>query len=172
MTHRYEKQVPGHHIQVDIKFLAFKTPEGKSIKRFQYNVIDDATRIRALQIYERHNQKTAIKFIDHVINHFPFRIHTVRTDNGHEFQAQFHWHIYIKPRTPRLNGKVERSHRTDDLEFYQLLSYTDDIDLGEKLKVWEDYYNFDRPHGSLNGKSPYEVLKDKLSTGQTVSSIV
>jgi len=104
----------------------------------------------------------------------------VRTDNGHEFQAQFHWHVedlgighvYIKPRTPRLNGKVERSHRTDDLEFYQLLSYTDDIDLNEKLRVWEDYYNFDQPHGSLNGKAPYEVLKEKLSTGQSVSSIV
>jgi transposase InsO family protein len=180
LTHRYEKQVPGHHIQVDVKFLSFKSPEGKPIKRFQYTAIDDATRIRALRIYERHNQKTAIKFIDHVIEKFPFRIHTVRTDNGHEFQAQFHWHVedlgirhvYIKPRTPRLNGKVERSHRTDDLEFYQLLSYTDDIDLNEKLKVWENYYNFDRPHGSLNGKSPYEVLKDKLSTGQTVSSII
>ena len=180
LTHRYEKQVPGHHIQVDVKFLTFKTLEGKPIKRFQYTAIDDATRIRALQIYERHNQETAIKFIDHVIARFPFRIHTVRTDNGHEFQAQFHWHVedlgighvYIKPRTPRLNGKVERSHRTDDLEFYQLLSYTDDIDLNEKLRVWEDYYNFDRPHGSLNGKAPYEVLKEKLSTGQSVSSIV
>jgi len=49
--------------------------------------------------------------------------------NGAEFQSQFHWHaegldirhVYIRPRTPHLNGKVERSHRVDDEEFYQLL---------------------------------------------------
>ena len=88
------------------------------IKRYQYTAIDDATRIRALKIYDRHNQANAIDFIDYVIEKFPFRIKTVRTDNGHEFQAGFHWHVldkginhvYIKPGTPRLNGKVERSH--------------------------------------------------------------
>ena len=30
-------------------------------------------------------------------------------------------HIYIRPATPRLNGKVERSHRIDAEEFYRLL---------------------------------------------------
>jgi len=101
----------------------------------------------------RHTQQNAIEFINYVIHKFPFRIHTVRTNNGHEFQAKFHWHladlgiqhVYIKPRTPRLNGKVERSHRTDDMEFYQLLQYTDDVDLNEKLSEWENYYNFYRP---------------------------
>ena len=40
--------------------------------------------------------------------------------------------MYIRPRTPHLNGKAERSHRVDDREFYQLLdkdSITDDIHL-------------------------------------------
>ena len=66
----------------------------------------------------------------------------------------FHWHVadlgmehvYIKPRTPQLNGKVERSHRTDKEEFYQLLTYKDDIDLEKKLATWEGFYNYDRPH--------------------------
>ena|SRR5687767_427829 len=53
-------------------------------------------------------------------------------------------HVYIRPRTPRLNGKVERSHRADDQEFYQLLDkkgITDDIRLfNAKLREWEDYY--------------------------------
>jgi len=180
LTHRYEKQVPGHHIQVDVKFLTFKDQAGKKVRRFQYTAIDDATRIRALKIYPRHTQAAAIEFINHVVERFPFRIHTVRTDNGHEFQAKFHWHladigirhVYIRPRTPRLNGKVERSHLTDKQEFYQLLTYTDDVDLKQKLKVWEDFYNFSRPHGSLRGKTPYEVLKEKLLTGQQVSSEV
>lgn len=46
-------------------------------------------------------------------------------------------HAYIKPRSPQLNGKVERSHRSDSQEFYQLLSYKGDIDLKAKLAEWE-----------------------------------
>jgi transposase InsO family protein len=58
-----------------------------------------------------------------------------------------------------LNGKVERSHRTDQEEFYRLLTYTDDVDLNEKLEKWEQFYNFNRPHGAFAGKTPYEALK-------------
>jgi len=166
----YEKQVPGHHVQVDVKFLSFKDKQGNWIRRFQYTAIDDATRIRALKIYDRHSQANAIDFINYVIELFPFRIKVIRTDNGHEFQAKFHWHvedmgmihIYIKPATPRLNGKVERSHFTDKQEFYQLLDYKGDVDLRRKLKQWENFYNFERPHTSLKGKTPYEVLRQKI----------
>jgi transposase InsO family protein len=171
ITTRYQKQVPGHHVQVDVKFLKFQAPNGSSVHRFQYTAIDDATRIRALQIHAKHNQETAIRFVDYVTSRFPFRIQTIRTDNGHEFQARFHWHledlgirhVYIKPGTPRLNGKVERSHRTDDDEFYQLLAYTDDVDLNAKLTEWENFYNLHRPHGAHQGKTPFEVLRSKLS---------
>lgn len=170
-TKRYAKKVPGHHVQLDVKFLQLKDQEGKTVKRYQYTAIDDATRIRALQIYPNHNQDCAIKFMDYVTEKFPFRISTVRTDRGHEFQARFHWHVedqgiqhvYIKPRTPQLNGKVERSHRTDQTEFYQLLTYTDDVDLNAKLEAWENFYNYDRPHISLEGKTPYEVMKSLLT---------
>ncbi|NQV16644.1 IS481 family transposase [bacterium] len=166
-TKRYAKTVPGHHVQVDVKFLILKNKEGKRVHRFQYTTIDDATRIRALQIYPKHNQVYAIKFMDYVVEKFPFRIHTIQTDRGHEFQALFHWHVedngmqhrYIRPRTPQLNGKVERSHRTDQEEFYQMLSYKDDVDLGQKLNAWENFYNFDRPHQSHGGKTPYKVMK-------------
>ena len=169
-TKRYQKTVPGHHIQVDVKFNWLKTEHGNKVQRFQYTAIDDATRIRALKIYKRHTQKNAIDFVDYVINKFPFRIHTIRTDRGHEFQAQFHWHVedkgiqhtYIKPRSPQLNGKVERSHRTDKDEFYQLLTYTDDVDLNKKLDEWENFYNFNRPHSAFNGKTPYEALSSLL----------
>lgn len=169
---RYEKQVPGHHVQVDVKFLDFHDPSGGKVRRFQYTAIDDTTRIRALRIYEKHTQVSAIDFIDHVIDRFPFRIQTVRTDNGHEFQAQFHWHVedlgirhvYIKPASPHLNGKVERSHLTDKLEFYQLLDYTDDVDLRAKLAVWEEFYNVNRPHAAFGGRTPYEVLREKMAS--------
>jgi transposase InsO family protein len=169
-SRRYAKTVPGHHVQVDVKFLCLKDKTGKIVKRYQYTAIDDATRIRALQIFSNHNQECAIQFIDYVIEKFPFRISTVSTDRGHEFQARFHWHVedqglehvYINPWTPQLNGKVERSHRTDETEFYQLLTYTDDVDLSSKLEAWENFYNYDRPHMSLEGKTPYEVMRSLL----------
>jgi len=167
----YEKQTPWHHVQMDVKFLNFTNNDGKRIKRYQYTAIDDATRIRALKVYQKHNQENAIDFLDYVIKKFPFRIKTIRTDNGHEFQARFHWycidkgleHVYIKPGSPKLNGKVERSHRTDKEEFYQLLKYKSDVDLNEKITKWENFYNFNRPHKSHGGLTPYEIFRAKMN---------
>ena len=107
-----------------------------------------------------------------MIRTIPFRIHAVRTDRGHEFQALFHWHladhgiqhVYIKPHTSQLNGKVERSHRTDQQEFYQLLSYKGDVDLEQRLAEWERFYDFDRPHGAFAGQTPYEALRERLQS--------
>jgi transposase InsO family protein len=168
---RYEKPQPGHRLQMDVKFLE-RIP-GTRKRLFQFTAIDDCTRIRVLKIYDACNQTTAIRFIDDVLRRLPFRVHVVQTDNGAEFQSRFHWHlealdvrhVYIRPRTPHLNGKVERSHRVDDQEFYQLLDrdgIADDIHLyNEKLREWEDYYNYHRPHGALGGETPYERLVAK-----------
>jgi transposase InsO family protein len=168
---RYEKPQPGHRLQLDVKFLE-RIP-GTRRRLYQFTAIDDCTRIRVLKVFDACNQRTAILFIDDVIRRLPFRVHVVQTDNGAEFQSQFHWHletrdvrhVYIRPRTPRLNGKVERSHRVDEQEFYQLLDQdgiSDDIHLfNEKLREWEDYYNYHRPHGALGGQTPYERLLAK-----------
>jgi len=101
-------------VQADVKIVSLKASDGRRVRRYQYTAIDDATRVRALKIYNRHNQMNAIKFIDYVIEKFPFRIHTIRTDRGHEGQAQFHWHVedkgirhvYIKPHSPELNCRI------------------------------------------------------------------
>ena len=55
-TKRYAETVPRHNVQVDVKFLQLKDQAGKMVKRYQYTAIDDATRIRALQIFSDHNQ--------------------------------------------------------------------------------------------------------------------
>jgi len=59
-----------------------------------------------------------------------------------------------------LNGKVQHSNLTDQLEFYQLLEYADDVDLREKC-AWEEFKNTYRPNTSLSGLTPYEVLRSK-----------
>ena len=160
---RYEKPQPGHRLQMAVKFLERIPGTGRRL--YQFTAIDDCTRIRVLKVFDACNQRSAIRFMEDVRRRLPFRIHVVQTDNGAEFQSQFHWHlealdirhVYIRPRTPHLNGKAERSHRVDDQEFYQLLDkdgITDDIHLfNEKLREWEDYYNYHRPHGALNGQT-------------------
>jgi transposase InsO family protein len=89
--------------------------------------------------------------------------------------AEFHYHVldrgighvYIKPATPRLNGKVERSHRIDEEEFYRMLAgvVIDDTGLfNDRLQEWERFYNFNRPHGALGGQTPYERLRQKTTS--------
>jgi transposase InsO family protein len=171
---RYEKPKPGHAVQVDVKFIAPLSSSSRK-KYYQFTAIDDCTRIRVLRIYHRLNQKTAIQFADYLLDKFPFRVEAIQTDNGSEFQSAFHWHladrgirhIYIKPATPRLNGKVERSHRIDAEEFYRQLKgvVIDDAQLfNDKLQEWQDFYNYHRPHGALGGQTPYERLLQKTTT--------
>ncbi|MFD9688956.1 IS481 family transposase [Kitasatospora sp. NPDC059088] len=190
---RYEKQLPGNRVQIDVKFIEpigvptqTASPEpvpvtGKApkvrrrAKYYQFTAIDDCTRLRVLRIYPRCDQKTAVQFLDYVLERLPFRVEVIQTDNGAEFQSAFHWHVldkgiahtYIKPASPHLNGKVERSHSIDAEEFYRMLAgvVIDDTGaLNEKLREWEDYYNFHRPHGALGGQTPYERLKQKTES--------
>jgi len=86
--HRYEKALPGHRLQIDTKLLAPITGKRKSY--WQFTAIDDCTRLRVLKIYERNNQRNAIDFVDYVLSRLPFRVQTVQTDNGSEFNTQCH----------------------------------------------------------------------------------
>jgi transposase InsO family protein len=122
------------------------------------------------------------RFANEVIKRLPFRVLVIQTDNGAEFQSRLHWHlesldirhVYFRPRTPHLNGNVERSHRVDAQEFYQLLDkhgIADDIHLfNDKLREWEDYYNYHRPQGALDGQTPYERLLTKTAASMSPAS--
>jgi transposase InsO family protein len=167
---RYEKPLPGHRVQIDVKFIA--PLKGSRRKHYQFTAIDDCTRIRVLRIYDRLNQQSAIRFLDYVLEKLPFKVEVIQTDHGAEFGSQFHYHVlergighvYIKPATPRLNGKVERSHRIDAEEFHRMLEgvVIDDTGLfNERLKEGEDFSNFNRPHGALGGQTPHERLREK-----------
>ncbi|MEV3927546.1 integrase core domain-containing protein [Actinomadura coerulea] len=88
-----------------------------------------------------------------------------RPTTAPKFQTGFHWHVldkgiahtYIKPASPHLNGKVERSHRIDAEEFYRMLDGVVIDDTGvfnDRLPEWEDYYNYDRPPRSPRRPDP------------------
>lgn len=167
---RYEKPLPGDRVQVDVKFLDPQPFSGK--RYYQFTAIDDCTRFRVLRIYDHNSVKSAADFVNQVKEALPFAIKQVQTDNGSEFSETFSWHLQdlgithrkTKVRSPEENGKVERSHRTDDEEFYRVNRFVSIQHCMRLLRQWEKEYNEQRPHMSLQGKTPKEYLMEKLQT--------
>ena len=94
-----------------------------------------------------------------------FPVQRIQTDRGTEFFAhavQKRLMEYcvkfrpIRPGAPHLNGKVERSQKTDKIEFYAMQDL-DDPELDDRLAEWQFHYNWHRPHGALGGKTPLEA---------------
>ena len=128
---------PGARIQMDVKYVPRECLVGAlSGKRlYQYTAIDECTRWRHVAIYEDLSTSSSVHFLNQVLARFPFEIECVQTDNGAEFTSRYtnagHLsafesalgalgirHKLIAPATPRHNGKVERSHRSDQERFY------------------------------------------------------
>lgn len=169
----------GDLVEIDIKYV----PDLISRKRYyQYTAIDCATRWRYLEVYENGDNESTLKFLAKLISVAKFRIRAIKTDNGScftnryvgylksrdPFNPRLHpldlecqrlniIHYLIDPGKPAQNGKVERSHRTDQEHFYDLNKFTSVLDLKIKLRKWNNYYN-DLEHCALNGKTPNEMI--------------
>ena len=92
---RYQQQLPGHQVQIDVKFI--QPLKGAPRRKFyQFTAIDDCTRLRVLRIYPQLNQKTAIQFVDYVLSRLPFSVQVIQVDNGPEFGSSFHYHVLDK----------------------------------------------------------------------------
>lgn len=151
---RYERPIPGERVQID----TCKIAPGI----YQYTAVDDCTRCRVLRVYPRRTAANTLDFLDTVIDEMGFPIQRIQTDRGTEFFAlkvQEKLMEYgikfrpIRPGSPHLNGKVERSQKTDKIEFYACVDLNDP-ELEYRLAEWQHYYNWRRPHGALNGKTP------------------
>jgi len=109
----------------------------------------------------------------------PFPIQRIQTDRGQEFFAydvqeclKKHKIKFrpIRPASPHLNGKVERSQRTDLDEFYNSVDLKD-LNLSNKLDEWEKYYNSHRSHSSLQGMTPFEKYQELKNTIPDITEI-
>jgi len=96
----------------------------------------------------------------------PFPIQRIQTDLGAEFFTEaFQKKLImmaikfrpIKPASPHLNGKVERALKTVLDEFYSTADINA-LNLHQELSLWQHYYNWHRPHGSLGGKTPIDMV--------------
>ena len=165
--------VPGQSVQVDVKHLKLG---GRRF--YQFTAVDEATRYRVLRIYTHSSIPNAIAFVDEVRQRLPMAIQRVQTDNGNELGTDFIWHLrdlgiahrHIPPGCPEVNGKVERSHRTDGEEFYRRTTFRTPGELAGKLRRWEHEYNHRRPHLALAGKTPAERVCELKITARTVQA--
>jgi len=147
----FEHDNPGDLVQVDVKHVRVR---GRRL--FQYTAIDDCTRYRVLRLYKRVNQISSLDFL------------SVQTDNGSEFPLAFRLtceemgirHRYIRPRRPQQNGKVERSHRIDNEEFWSKSKFRDFAAASSGLLRWQHRYNRERFSMALRGRTPAERLSD------------
>jgi transposase InsO family protein len=152
---RYSRNVPGECVQLDTRKIAPGV--------YQYTAVDDCTRLRVLGIYPRRTAKNSVHFLEErMLDEFPFPIQRIQTDRGGEFfgtpfQNALRRHCIKfrpnRPRAPHLNGKVERSQRTDEMEFWMTVDLTD-TNLSSQLEEWQFFYNWQRPHSALRGLTP------------------
>lgn len=178
----YNLPKPGQEVQIDTKHLPLIVGTGR--RWYQYTAIDDCTRLRVLRIYDELTLNHSVEFLKEVAANMPFKIQAIRTDGGAEFTHTVHSpkihpftqacqklgieHRINRPGYPQANGKVERSHRTDEEEFYRV---TPPPLWQIQLPVWERHYNFERAHQSLHGLSPMEYLLALQSTRESVTYV-
>lgn len=169
----------GELIEIDIKYV----PKRIGLKRyFQFTAIDCASRWRYLKIYDDMGNGHTLEFVEELIKVAPFRIRAIKTDNGSCFtnrytgyqksvdplnprlhpldiflQSKNIIHYLIDPGKPAQNGKVERSHRTDQEMFYDRRKFKTILGLKRAIKQWNNNYN-NLEHISLDGLTPNEAL--------------
>lgn len=169
----------GELVEIDIKYVPDLV---ENRQYYQFTAIDCATRWRYLKVYENMGSYEAICFLLELINIAPFKIKSIKTDNGSCFTNRYCGyqksadplnprlhpldllcqklniiHYLIDPGKPAQNGKVERSHRSDQEMFYEKNKFRNLKELETKIKIWNNYYN-NLEHCSLDGLTPNEAL--------------
>jgi transposase InsO family protein len=160
----YAVQFPGDLVQIDT--LDVNLMPGVHFKHFTAR--DMISRWDVLQACHRATANNARTFLETVRQRLPFPLKAVQVDGGSEFMAEFEQACQEKgirlfvlpPRSPKLNGCVERAQRTHTEEFYQV--YADDWEMpvmNQVLREWERIYNCVRPHHSLDNLTPQEYIQ-------------
>ena len=181
LQYKYIKpsMAPGDLVEIDIKYVPGLI---KRKRYYQYTAIDCATRWRYLEIYENGDNESSLKFLIKLISVANFRIRAIKTDNGSCFTNRYTGylkstdpfnprlhpldlecqrlniiHYLIDPGKPAQNGRVERSHRTDQEMFYDRNEFKTVLGLKKKIRQWNLYYN-NLEHCALDGLTPNEAL--------------
>lgn len=160
---QYAVSRPGDLVQVDT--LDLRPLPGVVFK--QFTARDVVSRWDVIQAHTRATSFTAAQFLDTLLYRMPFPVRALQVDGGSEFAAQFEAAcqqrglrlFVLPPRSPKLNGCVERANRTHTEEFYQVMTCSLEMKkLNRELRQWEKIYNTVRPHQSLGYLTPQQFL--------------
>ena len=161
----YRVSEPGDLVQIDT--LDIRPLPGIILK--QFTARDTVSRWDVIEARNRATARTARLFLDTLNQRMPFPIRALQVDGGSEFFRDFETEcqrrsiklFVLPPRSPKLNGSVERAQRTHTEEFYQVYDCPWTVaELNTELKNWEYTYNCLRPHQALHYKTPLQFLKD------------
>jgi len=159
---RYSRPVPGDRVQMD----NCKIRPGL----WQFTAIDDCSRYLVIGLARRPSAAATLVFLEQVLDEVPFAIQRMQTDRGAEFFAEKVQRRLmaetikfrpIPPRSPHLNGKVERAQRTLLEEFWSTVDARAP-DLADQLGAWVHHYNWHRPHEALGGLCPIDRVCERI----------
>ena len=176
---RYEHPRPGDLLHLDIKGMTqfgevSLRGDGRLRGKRQHPgflalhvAVDDHSRLAFTQMLADQKAETTIGFLNSAVEFFArhgIAVRALLTDNGSSYRSrQFRHacqqmaikHSRTRPYTPRTNGKAERFIQTALREWAYAKHWTDSQQRDAHLQPWIDYYNRERPHGSLNYKPPF-----------------
>ncbi len=159
----YPVLTPGDLVQVDT--LDVRPEPGVLLK--QFTARDVVSRWDVLELAKQATASTAARLLDPILERMPFKVRAIQVDGGGEFMAEFEEEcqsrgirlFVLPPRSPKLNGAVERANRTHTEEFYHWsLADPTVSELGAELREWERVYNTVRPHQALGYLTPKQFL--------------
>lgn len=159
---------PGQLVQLDTVHLR-PVP---GVERRQFTAIDVVSRTAVVGVRATASAGTAAAFLDELVARMPVPIEAIQVDGGSEFMAGFETacrdrgiaRYVLPPRSPKLNGRVERLNGTSRREFWEV--YDGELDLPSlttALRAWERAYNTQRPHQALGYATPAAHLASLLS---------
>jgi putative transposase len=155
---------PGDLVALDTK----QVRPARGIVIHHFSARDLVSRWDVLQAHRRADARSAVLFLEALLRRMPFPVRAVQVDGGSEFAAEFEQAcqarrlplFVLPPRSPKLNGHVERAHRTHHEEFYQVTPQRWDLlEVNHQLLIWERVYNTIRPHQALGYATPLEFLQ-------------
>jgi len=160
----YVPRQPGDLVQLDT--LDIRPLPGITLK--QFTARDVISKWDVLQAHSRATAQLAAGFLETAQLRMPFPIHAFQVDGGSEFYAEFEEacrklgiHLFVlPPKSPKLNGTVERAQRTHTEEFYEVTECAWTVEeLNQQLLEWEGIYNTLRPHQALGYLTPLQFLQ-------------
>jgi transposase InsO family protein len=175
---RYEHPFPGDLLHLDIKGLTryqevslradgrrrglSKHPGFEAL----HIAIDDHSRLAFTQMLPDQKTDTTLGFLRDALAFYQrhgIQVRALLTDNGSSYRSHIFrqacqqsgiLHRRTRPYTPRTNGKAERFIQTALREWAYAKHWKNSDERDQHLQPWTAYYNFARPHGSLNYNPP------------------